>query len=422
MSEYTTATAAAAAIRAGEITSEALVNQYLDTIVQRDSSIHAFEYLDGESVLAEARARDREPPRGPLHGVPIAVKDIIATHDMPTAYGSPIYADHRPAWDAACVALCRAAGMVILGKTVTTEFAYFTPGSTCNPHNTTHTPGGSSSGSAAAVAAGMAPVAFGSQTAGSIIRPAAYCGIVGYKPSHGSFSLEGVLGLCPSLDTLGLFANTVNDLPPLRQVLLAGEEPSPSPPSGYQLGLLLPARDRAEPAALEAVEATASRLAQAGATIRPVNLDTFDTLVEAQMDIMAWETARSRASEYLHRRPELSARFRELVATGLALTHRNYRLARAAVAAAREEIRGAFSTVDALLTLAAPGEAPRGLESTGDPLYNRPWTALGNPCLTLPVATGPGGLPLGMQLVGGLGQDQGLLTLGAWMEQRLSST
>ena len=190
-------------IAAGELTSEGLVRACLERIAERDADVGAWEHVDPEATLAEARARDTSPPLGPLHGLPVGVKDIIDTADMPTGYGSPIWRGHRPARDAACVALVRAAGGVVLGKTVTTEFAYFTPGRTANPHDLGHTPGGSSSGSAAAVADHMVPVAFGTQTAGSIIRPAAFCGVVGYKPSFGTISRSGVLSFAESLDTVG---------------------------------------------------------------------------------------------------------------------------------------------------------------------------------------------------------------------------
>ena len=201
-----TAREAARRIAARELTAEALATAYLDRIAAREDVVGAWQYLDRDRALAEARQRDREPPRGPLHGVPIAVKDLIDTADMPTGYGSPIYRGHLPAADAACVALARAAGAVVLGKTVTTEFAAFTPGKTANPRNPAHTPGGSSSGSAAAVADGMAPLAFGTQTAGSVIRPAAFCGVVGYKPSFGLISRAGVKPLADSLDTVGVLA------------------------------------------------------------------------------------------------------------------------------------------------------------------------------------------------------------------------
>src|SRR5262252_8898476 len=202
---------AARQIAERRITAEALVSAYLERIEAREVVVGAWQYLDREGALAAARRRDAEPPRGPLHGVPIAVKDLIDTVDMPTAYGSPIYRNYRPAADASCVALARAAGAVILGKTVTTEFATFTPGKTANPRNPAHTPGGSSSGSAAAVADGMAPLGFGTQTAGSVIRPAAYCGCIGYKPSFGIINRAGIKPLAESLDTLGIFAGKVGD-------------------------------------------------------------------------------------------------------------------------------------------------------------------------------------------------------------------
>jgi len=202
---------AARQIAERQLTAEALTAAYLDRIAARETVVGAWQYLDRERALAAARQRDAEPTRGPLHGIPIAVKDLIDTVDMPTAYGSSIYRGHRPAADASCVALARAAGAVVLGKTVTTEFAAFTPGKTANPRNPAHTPGGSSSGSAAAVADGMVPLAFGSQTAGSIIRPAAYCGCIGYKPSFGLINRAGVKPLADSLDTIGVFAGTVED-------------------------------------------------------------------------------------------------------------------------------------------------------------------------------------------------------------------
>src|SRR6266478_6832973 len=226
---------AAQEIAAGRLAAEALVTACLDRIAARESVVGAWHHLDPDAALAAARQRDAEPPRGPLHGIPIAVKDLIDTAETPTGYGSPIYEGHRPAADAACVALARAAGAVALGKTVTTEFACFTAGKTANPHNPAHTPGGSSSGSAAAVADGMAPLALGTQTAGSVIRPAAYCGVVGYKPSFGLINRAGVKPLADSLDTVGVFARTVEDAaffagvlserPALRNLRIPSEPP-----------------------------------------------------------------------------------------------------------------------------------------------------------------------------------------------------
>jgi amidase len=217
------AAAAAAQIRQGDLTSEKLVQACLDRVDLREPEIDAWAHIDPDRALSQARACDAEPPRGPLHGIPVAIKDVIDTADMPTGHGSPIYDGHRPAIDAECVAMLRAAGAVILGKTVATEFAAITPGKTANPHNPAHTPGGSSSGSAAAVADRMAPLALGTQTVGLTIRPAAYCGVVGFKPSYGTFGLRGVLPQAPSVETLGLFSRDVADLSVLADGLIGGE-------------------------------------------------------------------------------------------------------------------------------------------------------------------------------------------------------
>src|SRR5215472_13709658 len=249
---------AAHRVAARQLGAEELTTTYLDRIAAREGVVGAWEFLDREQALAEARRRDAEPPRGPLHGVPIAVKDLIDTADMPTGYGSPIYRGHRPAADAACVALARAAGAVVLGKTVTTEFATFTPSKTANPRNPAHTPGGSSSGSAAAVADGMAPLAFGTQTAGSVIRPGAYCGCIAYKPSFGLINRTGVKPLADSLDTIGVFARSTEDAaffagalserPALRQLAI--------PQLAPRFGLYrTPIWDQAEPATAAALDA-----------------------------------------------------------------------------------------------------------------------------------------------------------------------
>ncbi len=239
------------------ISAEALVAAYLDRIEARETVVGAWQYLDREQALATARQRDAEPPRGPLHGVPIAVKDLIDTRNMPTSYGSPIYRGHQPTADASCVALARAAGAVVLGKTVTTEFATFTPGKTANPRNPAHTPGGSSSGSAASVADGMVPLAFGTQTAGSVIRPGAYCGCVAYKPSSGLINRTGAKPLADSLDTVGVFARSVEDAaffagvlaerPALRHLAV----PQQAPHFGFYR---TPVWDAAEPATAAALD------------------------------------------------------------------------------------------------------------------------------------------------------------------------
>jgi Asp-tRNA(Asn)/Glu-tRNA(Gln) amidotransferase A subunit family amidase len=301
---------AARQIAERRITAEALVSAYLDRIEAREAMVGAWQYLDREGALEAARQRDAEPPRGPLHGIPIAVKDLIDTADMPTAYGSPIYRSHRPAADASCVALARAAGAVVLGKTVTTEFATFTPGKTANPRNLAHTPGGSSSGSAAAVADGMAPLAFGTQTAGSVIRPGAFCGSIAYKPSFGLINRAGVKPLADSLDTIGVFAGSVEDAaffvgvlterPALRQLAIPQRAP--------HFGLYrTPVWDKAEPPTAAALDVARTALERAGAAVTELPIaPEHEGLSEAQDTIMWFETVRGLAYERLEHSAELS--------------------------------------------------------------------------------------------------------------------
>src|SRR6266446_4577339 len=311
-----TAAEAAAAIAAGTITSEALVTACLERITAREERVGAWEYLDPEQARTQARARDRSPAQGPLHGVPLGIKDLIDTSDMPTCYGSPIYAGYRPAWDAASVALLRAAGAVILGKTVTTEFAMFTPGKTANPHNVAHTPGGSSSGSAAAVADMMVPLALGTQTAGSIISPASFCGVVGYKPTHGQFPVAGIKALSQTLDTLGGFARSVADFALLRAVLVGGPVQLPALERTPRLGLCrTPQWPHATAATREALETAGRQLAAAGAKVRDLELPAeFEHLVAAQETIQTHEEARCCAYELTMHREQLSSKLLELLA------------------------------------------------------------------------------------------------------------
>jgi len=286
-----------------KITSEALVRACLEQIERREAEVGAWQCLDRNAALGQARALDSGPHRGLLHGLPVGVKDLIDATDMPTTYGSPIYRNHRPAWDAACVAVTRAAGALILGKTVTTEFAVYHPGKTANPRNLQHTPGGSSSGSAAAVADSMAPLAFGTQTAGSIIRPAAFCGVVGYKPSFGLINRAGVKPLSDSLDTVGVFGRTVPDCALFvaaltgRANLLVREDVLEPPRIGicrtYEW-------DQARQETISALEQAAKTLAPAGAVVRDVELPSaFAGLAAAQIDIMGYEAARALAFERL---------------------------------------------------------------------------------------------------------------------------
>jgi Asp-tRNA(Asn)/Glu-tRNA(Gln) amidotransferase A subunit family amidase len=415
---------AARQIAERRITAEELASAYFERIAAREAEVGAWQYFDREAALAAARRRDSEPPRGPLHGIPIAVKDLIDTVDMPTAYGSPIYERHRPAADAACVALARAAGAVVLGKTVTTEFACFTPGPTGNPHNPTHTPGGSSSGSAAAVADGMAPVAFGSQTAGSVIRPASFCGCVGYKPSFGVIPRAGVKMLADSLDTIGLMARSVDDAaffvgalterPALRHL-----EPPHEPP---RIGLYrTPMWAKAEATTIAALERTRTALEKAGIWIAEIAVPIeHQTLTAAQQTIMGFELVRSLAYERIYHSAQLSPRLGQLLDEGLTVGAEAYDAAISETRTARNRLDGFFGPCDVILAPAAPGEAPPGLGYTGDPVFNRMWTLLGVPCVTVPVLWGDSGLPTGIQLIGRVGDDVRLMQAALSVERILA--
>jgi Asp-tRNA(Asn)/Glu-tRNA(Gln) amidotransferase A subunit family amidase len=421
-----TAVEAAQRIAERQLGAEALVAACLDRIDAREDIVGAWQYLDRERALATARQRDAEPPRGPLHGIPIAVKDLIDTADMPTTYGSPIYRDHRPAADAACVALARAAGAVILGKTVTTEFAAFTPGKTANPRNPAYSPGGSSSGSAAAVADGMALLAFGTQTAGSVIRPAAYCGCVGYKPSFGLFSRAGIKPLSDSLDTLGVFAGTVADAAFLAGVL--ADRPTlrrlAMPQRPPRLGLYRTAMwDEAESATAAALDQARTTLDRAGAVVEELAIAPEHRGLNAVQDkIMSYEMAQALAYERIEHRAELSPRLAQLLDAGLSVAAEQYDLAVSEAAAARAGLASFFAGCDAVLVPAAPGEAPLGLGYTGDPVFNRMWTLLGVPCVTLPTRRSESGLPTGVQLVGRTREDARLMAAAAFLERALAET
>jgi Asp-tRNA(Asn)/Glu-tRNA(Gln) amidotransferase A subunit family amidase len=415
---------AARQITERRITAAALVTAYLDCIEAREPVVGAWQYLDREQALRAARRRDAEGPCGPLHGIPIAVKDLIDTVDMPTAYGSPIYRNHRPDADASCVALARAAGAVILGKTVTTEFATFTPGKTANPRNPAHTPGGSSSGSAAAVADGMVPLAFGTQTAGSVIRPAAYCGCVAYKPSFGLINRAGVKPLADSLDTIGVFTRSVEDAAFFAGIL--SERPAlrhlAMPQQAPHFGLYrTPMWDQAEPAAAAALDAARTALERAGAAVTELAIaPEHEGLSEAQDTIMWFETVRALAYERIEHSAELSPGLAQLIDTGMAIGAEVYDQARIRAAAARAGLDAFFGLCDAILVPAAQGEAPAGLGNTGNPIFNRMWTVLGVPCVALPARWADNGLPTGVQIVGRVYDDARLMACAAFLERALA--
>ena len=417
-----TAQQAVALLGRREITSEQLVRACLERIAAREPEVQAWEVIDEERALTEARRIDGLANSPALRGLPVAVKDLIDMADFPTGYGSPLHRDHRPARDAACVAALRTAGAVILGKTVTTEFAVYTPGRTRNPRNLGHTPGGSSSGSAAAVADGMVPAALGSQTAGSVIRPASFCGIVGFKPTFGLLPMAGIRPISPSLDTLGVLVRAVADVPLLLAAMTGRPAVPIAPlPRTPRLGLCrTEIWPNAAADARAALEAVAQRLAAVGAEVREVELGPeFAGLAGGQGTIMAAEAAQSLRFEREQHADLLSQALRAWLEQGARTPAEQLDAARAQADRCRAAFPAAMSGCDALLTLSAPGEAPAGLDSTGDPAFNRIWTLLHVPCASLPAATGNSGLPIGVQLIGRAGGDAQLLSVAAWAEQSL---
>ena len=413
------------AVATDATTVEAIASAYLDRIATREPDVRAWAYLDPDKVLQEARALDQGPRRGLLHGAPFAAKDIIDTVDMPTGHGSLIYEGRQPDRDATCIALCRAAGGLLLGKTVTTEFAHVSPGPTRNPHDPTRTPGGSSSGSAAAVGDRMVPLAFGTQTTGSVIRPASFCGVVGYKPSHGDFGLSGVGQNAPSFDTLGVMARDVADAALMRAAVMGApyRELEVPPMSSLFLGLCrTPYWDQAEASTQAAIEDAVNRLSRAGATIVNFPLpDGYEEVRECLPLVSGYEFSRVLAYERAIHPDKLSKKLLNgRVADGDKCSYAGYRGALATIAAYKAKLADAFGSFDALITPSAAGEAHVGLTTTGSPLFNGVWTALHAPAVTLPVLEGPNGLPVGLQLVGKIYQDDGLLDVASAVSAALA--
>jgi Asp-tRNA(Asn)/Glu-tRNA(Gln) amidotransferase A subunit family amidase len=417
------ATQAARKLATREITAAALLSDCLERIAEREPTVHAWTCLDADGAMKRARVLDSQVPAGLLHGLPIAVKDLFDTFDMPTCYGSPIYGDHRPAADAASVALARAAGAIVVGKTVTTEFATFHPGPTCNPHNPKHTPGGSSSGSAVAVADWMVPLAFGSQTAGSIVRPAAFCGVVGYKPTYGTINRVGVKMISDTLDTVGALARSVPDaalfvaaLSDRRTLLI--ERPQDRAP---RVGLCRTCEwDRAGPETMAVFEDAARRLREGGASVRDITLPSpFAGLVDAQIAIMVHEVAKSLSHEWRARRESLSREMIVMIEAGLAVSPERYDAARTLARSCRAALANVFDDIDVVLAPSTVGEAPEGIQATGDPLFNRMWTLLHTPCVHLPVGRGPRGLPVGVTIAGPIGADRATLLAADWIHAKL---
>ena len=414
---------AARRIARGETTAAALLEACLQHIAEREAVVGAWQFLNPDAARAAALECDRKGARGPLAGVPVAVKDVFDTADMPTEYGSPIYAGHRPARDAAAAARLRRAGAVILGKTVTTEFAYFTPGKTRNPKAPAHTPGGSSSGSAAAVADFMVPLALGTQTAGSVIRPAAFCGVVGFKPSHGTIDIKGVKPFAPSLDTVGGFARSVEDIELLRRVLTGADPALPELVSErpQRIGLCRSEYwQHAEAGTVASIERVVRTFRDNDVEIAELELpESCRGLNEVQQTVMAFEARLSYGAEWRDHRDQLSPKLAELLDGAQGIPERQYEAALSRAAGARASLEQLFATMDAILTPSAPGEAPAGT-ATGDPVFNRQWTLLHLPCVTLPVLKGASGLPIGVQLVGRFQRDEELLAQARWLEAELA--
>ncbi len=411
-------------IEGGELTAEAVVASCLERIAVREPVVRAWAYLASEAALAQARAFDRAGKKMLLGGVPFGLKDIFDAAQMPATYGSRIYTGWRPPSDASAAALPKAAGGILLGKTITTEFANRYPGPTSNPHDPACTPGGSSSGSAAAVADLMVPLAIGTQTAGSVIRPAAYCGVVGFKPSFGLSPPGGMRINTETLDTVGIMARSVADIALFRAAMMAIRyEPPAMPETPPRLGLCRgPHWDDAQPEGRAVLETVADRLAAAGAKLADAALPPECAEADdIQQTLGAFEGLRNHMPELYRHEALLSPQLRETkIALGRKLTLDQFRNACRAAEKARIAAREWASRFDAILTLPAPGQAPRGLGDTGSAMFNALWTQLYMPCLTLPAGRGPDGLPVGIQLVGRRHNDARLLEIGLWVERRLA--
>ncbi|MGI9614914.1 MAG: amidase [Acidimicrobiales bacterium] len=408
---------------------EAALEAELARVTERESAVQAWVCRHTDDQLHNELTT---LPAGPLHGWTLGVKDVIDTADLPTERGSPIYAGRTTSNDAACVALARRAGALVVGKTVTTEFAMIKPGPTTNPHDAAHTPGGSSSGSAAAVAAGMVRAAFGTQTVGSVIRPAAFCGVVGFKPTHGAIPLTGVASLAPSLDTVGSFTRSVVDTTALLDAL-RGDVQRQVPDTGvaangpHRLRIGRYRSDRwaaAQPELAGVLDEAGALLADGGVEVVDIEpLPHLAGVFDAADTVLRYEVARVFSWERANHDDLISNGFRKMAASGDAITWPDFAAAQSSLAAARRAHADYLETesIDALLTPSAPGEAPT-MATTGDSVFNRIWTALGVPCLHLPAGTGPNGLPVGVQLTGTEWRDDDLLAVGTQVEELLGNS
>jgi amidase len=409
-------------IARGKFSAEEVVRNCLDRIDARDRQVKAWAFIDPELALKQARVLDsNRKKKGPLAGVPIGIKDVIDTFDMPTDMGSPIYRNNRTFADAPSVALARRAGAIILGKTVTCEFAGLTPNVTRNPLDLERTPGGSSSGSAAAVADFMTAAGYGTQTGGSVLRPASFCGIVGYKPSYNLISRGGMKFAAESRDTIGVITRTVEDADLLTSVL-TGRPRVQARTTAPKIALCRTHLwDGALPESKLAIEDAARRLQSAGAAISEIRLpESFGALQEARTVINPYERARALAHEWNANRAAISPGLTAQIEQGLSIPFDRYIESVQRIKQCRDEIPAVFGDSDVVLTPCVTGEAPLGLQSTGDTRFQEFWTALHVPAITLPAHKGPNGLPIGIQLVARTYDDKNLLASAQWIWQRLA--
>lgn len=419
-----TATQIVEAIATGQTSCEAVARACLERIAEREPEVQAWQYLNPEQVIAQARALDKAGRRGPLIGVPFGIKDIIDSCDMPTEYGSPIYKGHQPASDAACIALSRKAGGILMGKTVTTEFANQYPGKTRNPFDPARTPGGSSSGSAAAVGDRMVPLAIGTQTTGSTIRPASFCGAFAYRPTYGDLRCVGVKEAAGSLDTLGLIARSIEDIALYRDVLFGvAPQPLPAQSSVPRIGFCRTHVWRIlEPSTQALLEEAARKLAKAGAVVREVTLPPeFERIEDAHRWVSSFEFARNFTWEIENHWEGISERLRNgRIKDGLSCSLEQYLEARNFAEKCRAAFADSFGDCDVLLTASATGEAPLGLSSTGNVAPSAIWTVVHAPSVTIPAFKGPHGLPVGAQLVARRNDDRRLFAAARWVYRQLS--
>ena len=410
-----TATEATRRFQAGTVRPEELMEACLARIAAREPEVRAFAWFDADT----ARQGLAKAPAGPLHGIPLGVKDVLDTADMPSQYGSPIWAGWQPRADSAPVAWARAAGAVVMGKTVTTEFATRKPGPTANPAGLGHTPGGSSSGSAAGVADGFFPVAYGTQTAGSIIRPAAYCGVVGYKPTYGTIERMGMKVMSGSLDTVGVMARSVADCALVAAAISFRDlgDPDTKPDRAPRVGICMsPTAANALPETEALRVRVTNALGRAGARVSDRELpEDFAALIEAHPIVMNHESARAMGWELQNAAEGLSVGLRERLNFGLSRSTAQVEAAYDVFSRTQAMFPAAMDGLDILITPSAPGEAPAGLEWTGDPSFNFIWTSLHVPCVTVPAGLGPNGMPLGIQIVGRRGEDKAVLAWAQWV-------